>query len=194
MAIIIPILGIFKINDNILISGNILPALIWHTEQRDFCWNSQMIVDKSIKYYTEQQVSHQWRNFIGAMGAEFGAQLNEDDLRKLMARIGMRFADSFDVSQCTTLDELQQSVNQFWADLDWGWVEFSESEDLLDIRHLCSPLRAAFGVACFGWTPAFLEGVYQRWFDITGIDPSLRVQQVESPDTDNQLIFKLSRV
>ncbi len=152
-----------------------------------------MHIEKSIKYYAQQQASRQWRDFIGAMGAEFGAQLDQNDLRKLMARLGMRFADGIDVSPCTTLDQLQQCVNQFWADLDWGWVEFSESDNWLDIRHLCSPLRATFGEACSNWTPAFFEGVYQRWFDITGIDPGLRVQQVGTADAENQLVFKLSR-
>ena len=152
-----------------------------------------MFNDKTIKYYAERQPARQWRAFIGAMGAEFGAQLDQNDLRRLMARIGTRFADSVDVSKCTTLDELQQCVNQFWADLDWGWVEFDEKDDLLDIQHLCSPLNAAFGADCSGWAPAFLEGVYQRWFDITGIDPSLRVQQVGTADAKNHLIFKLSR-
>jgi hypothetical protein len=150
-------------------------------------------IDKSIKYYAQQQPARQWRDFIGAMGAEFSAQLDQDDLRKLMARIGMRFAGNLDVSKCTQLDQLQQCVNQFWADLDWGWVEFSETDGVLDIRHLCCPLDAAFGAACSGWTPAFLEGVYQHWFDITGIDPSLRVQQVGTANAENQLVFELSR-
>lgn len=152
-----------------------------------------MLVDKSIKYHAERQMSRQWKGFLGALAAELGVQLDRDDLRKLMLRIGARFADGCELGQCATLDQLQERVNLIWADLDWGWVEFAEGDDLLGIQHLCSPLRTAFGDACSSWSPAFLEGAYQRWFEIVGIDPGLRVQQVGSLDDENRAIFKLSR-
>lgn len=128
-----------------------------------------------------------------SLGAEFDAQLDNDELRRLMARIGRRFADHCDVSQSTTIEAMQQCVNIFWADLDWGWVEMSGGDAVLEIRHLCSPLQVAFGESCSGWIPAFLEGVYQRWFELVGIDPALRVQQVGHASAGNQLVFKLSR-
>lgn len=152
-----------------------------------------MLVDKSIKYYADRQPARQWKQFLGALGAELDAQLDHDDLRRLMLRVGLRFADSFEVGQCATLDQFQLCVNQIWADLDWGWAEFVESDELIGIQHLCSPLRAAFGEVRAGWTPAFLEGAYQRWFEILGIDASLRVRQVGEADEENHLIFKLSR-
>ena len=151
-----------------------------------------MLIDKSAEYHAKQQLSRQWRDFLSALGAEFNAQHDREDLRRLMLRIGTRFANGCDVSQCTTLADLQRCVNRFWLDINWGWVELEESADFLDIQHRCSPLLCSFGDACSGWTPAFLEGVYQHWFEVAGIDPRLRVQQVASLDAGNLLVFKLA--
>lgn len=150
------------------------------------------VLNNSIKYYAEQQPSVQWKHFLTAMAGEFSEQLALEDLRSLMARIGGRFAEGFKVDQCDTLEQLQKRINIVWTELDWGWVEFAEGSELIGIRHLCSPLRAAFGEASVQWTPAFLEGAYQHWFATIGIDPALRVSQVGGVDEANHLTFKLS--
>lgn len=152
-----------------------------------------MHANKSINYYAEQQSSRQWRDFLNSMGAELTVQLDHRELRQLMTRVGMRFADRFEVTKCVTLDDLQRCINTVWTDLDWGMVEFTESNNLLRIEHACSPLRAVFGGVSSSWNPAFLEGAYQRWFESIGIDPVLRVQQVAGVEDENLLSFTLSR-
>jgi hypothetical protein len=131
-----------------------------------------------LDYYTSHQASTQWRAFLTALAQEFETQLETAQLRELMARIGVRFADAHPAGACATLDDLASFFNTTWSSLDWGFVNLVEQDDYLAIEHFCAPL-AAFGTAAATWTPAFLEGAYQRWLDELGAG-GLDLRQVET--------------
>ncbi|MCY0387542.1 cellulose synthase [Robbsia sp. Bb-Pol-6] len=143
-------------------------------------------------YYEEHQCSKQWRGFLLALAEEFEEQLGASELRGLMTRIGERFARATALPPCETLEQLTEAINETWVLLDWGWVTIEDDADYLAIRHACAPLRAAFGKGGAGWAPAFLEGVYQHWFSVLGIDPVLRVREAPGVD-DGVLEFRLGR-
>jgi hypothetical protein len=151
-------------------------------------------VDQTIaEYLVDRQCSRQWKGFLNAMAEEFATQLPEADLRALMQRIGVRFADQSELPPCQTLDDLQFAMSKVWVSLDWGWVTIDEEGSFLRIRHNCAPLRAAFGQNALVWTPAFLEGVYQRWFQMLGSSSELGLTQVSEPDALGCIEYRLSR-
>jgi hypothetical protein len=143
-----------------------------------------------LDYYTRQQASTQWRAFLTALAQEFETQLETAQLRELMARIGVRFADAHPARACATLDDLASFFNTTWSSLDWGFVNLVEQDDYLAIEHFCAPL-AAFGEAAGRWTPAFLQGAYQRWLDELGAG-DLALLQVETGD-QHAFEFRLAK-
>ena len=120
-----------------------------------------------LSHYTNTHPSHQWRDFLGALAAEFESELDAAQLRALMVRIGLRFAERHPLPACTTLDALSDALNARWQAIDWGFVELVEAADHLRIRHCCAPL-AAFGDGAATWAPGFLEGAYQHWLQALG--------------------------
>lgn len=145
-----------------------------------------------LEYLTDQQCSRQWKGFLRAFAEEFATQLQEDDLRALMRRLGSRFAASMPVGAARSVDELQMAMGRAWIGLDWGWTALTEQDASLEIVHHCAPLQAAFGAAAVRWSPAFLEGAYQEWFaqaDAGG----LQVRQVGGPDANGSFTFRLGR-
>jgi hypothetical protein len=145
-----------------------------------------------LAYYEEHRCSTQWRMFLSSMAEEFEEQLGTPDLRSLMSKIGERFARATTLPACETLDQLVDAINGIWGMLDWGLVSIGDDADYLSILHANAPLSAAFGPKALSWTPAFLEGVYQHWFSVLGIDPALRVREFAGAH-EGMFEFRLSR-
>lgn len=146
-----------------------------------------------LDYHSERQCSSQWKAFLHALAEEFSGQLSDTELRALMRRIGSRFASQISLGTCNTLDELQLSMSRIWFDLNWGWVTVEEYEHHLRIQHNCAPLQAAFGEKALAWTPAFLEGVYQKWFQLLGSSEELTVRQTSDVDASGCVEFRFGR-
>jgi hypothetical protein len=143
-------------------------------------------------YYENRRCAPQWRDFLGALAEEFEGQLKTPQLRELLRNIGERFGRRHALVECHTLDDLEVAINSVWDELDWGCVQIDDAGDYLAVRHLCAPLRAAFGSPAMNWVPAYLEGVYQQWFNTLGVDPALRIREVPS-DVEGALEFRLQR-
>ncbi|AGI09983.1 Hypothetical Protein XCAW_04218 [Xanthomonas citri subsp. citri Aw12879] len=112
--------------------------------------------------YRTRSCSRQWLGFVRAMAEEFGAELSEDDLALLMARIGRRFAREQRLAPCATLDDAQHAANAVWGRCDWGQCALEEYTDHVQIRHAGAPLSVALNGAA--WSDGFLQGVYEGWF------------------------------
>jgi hypothetical protein len=146
---------------------------------------------QTFEYLLERTTSRQWRGFLSALAEEFQSQLGAPELRELMQRIGQRFAAAHPLPPCETTDELTHALNALWRECDWGLVELTDEVNCLRIVHHYAPLTA-FGAAALGWTPAFLEGSYQRWLSILGAT-DLAVQQATEFDTEAVVEFRLER-
>ncbi|MDR5857645.1 cellulose biosynthesis protein BcsD [Caballeronia sp. LZ062] len=143
------------------------------------------------EYLLDRQISRQWRGVLAALASEFEAQIGHDQLRELMERVGSRFADANPLPPCDTTPALADALNALWRDTDWGFVELSDERDHLSIVHYCAPLQA-FGESALAWTPAFLEGAYQRWLAGLGAQ-GLAVRQASEFGDDAAIEFRLAR-
>lgn len=144
-----------------------------------------------LDYLLQRQISPQWRGMLSALASEFEAQIGHDELRQLMHRVGSRFAAAHPLPECASTAELEQALNLYWHEMDWGYVELADEAEALRIVHYCAPLQA-FGDAALAWTPAFLEGVYQTWMCALGAQ-GLSVAQTSAFGADSALEFRLGR-
>lgn len=132
-------------------------------------------------YFRGQQVSLQWLPVLRAMALEMSAYTEGRELRQLFFKIGVRFAkDAEDFFQnAKTLSQLEEGINDFWTRINWGWVNFKESDDAIDITHQASPLAEAFGDEALNWSVGLLEGFYQAVFNGLGAGDTMAVRSVE---------------
>ncbi|NPT37519.1 cellulose biosynthesis protein BcsD [Paraburkholderia xenovorans] len=144
-----------------------------------------------LDYLLERQISPQWRGMLTALASEFEAQIGRDELRQLMHRVGSRFAAAHPLPACESTAELARTLNLYWHDMDWGYVELADEAESLRIVHYCAPLQA-FGGTALAWTPAFLEGVYQTWLSALGAQ-GLSVAQTSGYSEDTAIEFRLGR-
>lgn len=144
-----------------------------------------------LDYLLERQISPQWRGMLTALATEFEAQIGRAELRQLMHRVGCRFAAAHKLPACGSTAELAQTLNLYWHEMDWGYVELSDEAECLRIVHYCAPL-VAFGDAALTWTPAFLEGVYQTWLSALGAQ-GLALAQTSEYGADTAIEFRLGR-
>jgi len=115
----------------------------------------------------EQYLSPQWCGVLQALAAEFSAQLNRDELRQMMFKVGVRFATARPITASASIAELADAINTCWAAMQWGQVHIADESNHLSITHYGAPLRA-FGADAMTWAPAFLQGCYQSWLDAMG--------------------------
>lgn len=143
-----------------------------------------------VEYFAELQCSRQWKGFLRALAEELTQQLPESDLQALMRRLGARLARANPLPVCQTLDELQLAMGRVWVSQDWGWVALAEVPGSLRISHYCAPLFTALGPSSSAWAPAFLEGVYQAWFEQSHAS-GLMVRHVSGPDAAGSIELRL---
>jgi hypothetical protein len=137
-------------------------------------------------YFRGQQVSLQWLPVLRALALELTASADSAALRQLFFKVGERFAkdvqERFESVQ--TLSELEEALNEFWAQLNWGWVSFSESKGHIQIEHQALPLAEAFGDEHLLWTVGLLEGFYQSIFVVLGAGESMKVHALDEACAD----------
>ncbi len=151
-------------------------------------------LEKSLDYFAKQQRSIQWGAFLAAFAGEFGEQIPVGELRVLMARLGKSMTQGMPTPSGNTVAELQDSINEIWFDMNWGWVQLLENETGLFIEHHAAPLQSAFGDQALAWSPAILEGIYAHWFSAMGAGSALQLTQTEPALPDAMLIiFRFGR-
>ncbi|MDO8776396.1 MAG: hypothetical protein Q7K57_48325 [Burkholderiaceae bacterium] len=139
-----------------------------------------MARDNLQNYFRGQQVSLQWLPILRAMALEMSAHTAAKDLRHLFFNIGERFAkDAGDHFQdVQSLAQLEESLNDFWSRINWGWVSLNEVKGYIDITHQAAPLAEAFGDESLDWSVGLLEGFYQSVFSVLGASNSMVVRGV----------------
>lgn len=151
--------------------------------------------DKLQNYFRGQQVSLQWLPVLRALAFEMSAQAEAKDLRLLFFKIGEHFAnDTEDRFQgVQTLAQLEDSLNDFWSQINWGWVDFKEVKGYIDITHQAAPLAEAFGDEALGWSVGLLEGFYQTIFKVLGASDSMIVQGVGESSNGMDIHLRFGR-
>ncbi|WP_039051702.1 cellulose biosynthesis protein BcsD [Bordetella avium] len=143
-------------------------------------------------HLSERLCSAQWRDVLAAFADELAQDLTTQRLRTFMRRAGHQFATIHALPAAASVEELQQAINTLLRGLDWGWVDISESDDHLTLRHFCAPLSAAFGVKHLTWSTGFLEGVYELWMRQLGADTELHVTQPQPADAQ-VVVYRFGR-
>lgn len=146
------------------------------------------------RYFREQQVSLQWLPVLRALAAELESRESPEVLRNLFSAMGRRLASeaSTQLGSPDTLSELAQNLNDFWSQMNWGWVTLLEQSGSLEIQHHAAPLAEAFGDDSLVWSCGFLEGFYQTTLEALGAQASMSVQWVDMADEGSTLVFELA--
>lgn len=154
-----------------------------------------MSTDHFKNYLRTQQVSLQWLPVLRALAAELSENASPEGLRQLFFKVGERFAsdveDRFEDVQ--TLMELEDELNEFWAQLNWGWVNFTEAGGLIEISHQAAPLEEAFGEEANAWSVGLLEGFYQTVFRVLGAGESMKVRAIDEACVDMLVQLQFGR-
>jgi predicted hydrocarbon binding protein len=144
-----------------------------------------MTTENFKKYAKAQKINSQWARLLRAMAAEMSSVSEAPDLRDFFFRIGEQFATSAGEAfeGVESLDDLESCLNEFWADMSWGWVELNEEDAGIDIAHQCAPLAQAFGDDSLAWSVGLLEGFYQTLFNEFGASDEMVMKCISaSPD------------
>lgn len=132
-------------------------------------------------YVRGQQISLQWLPVLRAMASELSEHSKPSDLKDLFFKIGWRFGmDTKHLFEgVQSLSQLEESLNDFWSRINWGWVKLNESKGHIDITHQAAPLSEAFGDEAIGWSVGLLEGFYQSIFSILGAGEAMVCRSVD---------------
>lgn len=154
-----------------------------------------MANDTLQQYFRNQQVPLQWLPILRSMALEMASYADAKSLRQMFFNIGERFAkDAEDRFQdIETLDQLQQSLNDFWFRLNWGWVELTEVKGYIDIVHHAAPLAEAFGDEALEWSVGLLEGFYQTVFSVLGASDKMVARSIGEPSDGMELRLRFGR-
>ena len=147
-----------------------------------------MTLENYKAYFRSQQVSLQWLPVLRAMAQELAANVSAEGLRTLMFRAGERFAAEVEgrFQDVQSLTELEEGLNEFWSQLNWGWVALSEGTNCVEIDHQASPLAEAFGEEAALWSVGLLEGFYETVFRVLGAGETMKVRAVDAEVMDMQ--------
>lgn len=147
------------------------------------------------QYFRAQQVDLQWLPVLRALSGELERHASADDLRALFSNTGKAFADEI-APRCEgigTLGELQEVLNDFWMQLNWGWVEIAESGHVVVISHQAAPLAEAFGDEALAWSVGLLEGFYDAVFKFLGASADMHVSAVPEASSAMSLRLELGK-
>lgn len=138
--------------------------------------------DDPIALMRARLCSPQWSGVVRALGEELGTELSDDELRRLMHRVGVRFAAAHPLAEAPTLNALAIAANALWERIDWGRCVIDAQPDGIVIRHCLAPTAMVFPGAA--WPDGFLEGVYARWFADAGMPAELAVRAMPAESID----------
>ena len=137
----------------------------------------------------------QWLPVLRAMALEMSARMQAPELQQLFFKIGERFAKDTEehFQDVETLAQLEESLNCFWARINWGWVTLREAKGFIEITHSAAPLAEAFGDDALGWSLGLLQGFYQRAFNVLGASDTMVVRSVGEPSGGIDIHLRFGR-
>lgn len=139
-----------------------------------------------LRYFEQQHCSKQWRLVIASLG-EVLATVDAELRQSLMQRTGQQMAQSLSLPVQQSLAALNQQLNEFWFDLDWGYVEIGLRQDALYLEHHHCPVP--FGRCdshAYVALSQLLEGFYSYILEQQGGDTSAKVVFVQA---GNPMVF-----
>jgi hypothetical protein len=144
--------------------------------------DDQDLTEQTLRYYERKQSSGRWSGFINLFFDELLQSAGEQDGRAFLCHIGRRLGESTDLGTHDTLESLQDAMNRYLEQVDWGLVTLAERNDGLLVRHSAYPLlgqqlgaeQATVAMA------AILEGLYSAWLNKQSGDDSISLRRTRS--------------
>ena len=147
---------------------------------------------KLLQHLAVERVSRQWVDFLAIFSGELAAQVSKAEYRELLLKMGAKFATLHPLPNCIELNDIQLSANALWAGLQWGYVQFIDDGQNLQIAHHACPLTDGLQLDV-GVAGGFLQGVYLTWIRAAGAPVSLNLRQLPSDEVPMLMLFELSR-
>ena len=144
-----------------------------------------------LQYLAVERVSRQWADFLSIFSGELAAQLTDTEYRELLVRMGGKFATLNPLPVCAELSDIQVAANALWAGLQWGYAQFADHGQNLQIIHHACPLPAGLQLNA-DVAGGFLQGVYLTWIRAAGAPVSLSLRQLPADGQPMQMMFELS--
>lgn len=134
----------------------------------------------------------QWLPVLRSLAAELAENVPAEKLRLMFFNVGGRLASDVEsrFESVQTLAELENEINEFWLQLNWGWIHFSEQDGFININHQAAPLAESFGDDALSWSVGLLEGFYQALFKILGAGDGMTVRAIDGECADMQIFLR----
>lgn len=140
-----------------------------------------------MRYLEQQHCSKQWRLVIDALSSVL-ATLEPTQKQLLMHRTGAEMARSLTLEVQPSLAALNKLLNEFWYDLDWGYVEIGLRQDKLYLEHYHTPVPyGRCDSHAYVALSLLLEGFYSEVLEQQGGEANAKVLFMQS---GNPMIFE----
>lgn len=144
------------------------------------------------EYIGFQQNSRKWQAFLYSMARELEGNMNQDQLVQFMRGVGERMAEGFPDEGLDSLNDVETMLNDGWKESDWGWVQITDEQNIVNIEHYYAPLKENFGETALPWSAALLEGFYSKVFHQLGAGLEMAVRQKSAKTTDEKISLALA--
>lgn len=149
------------------------------------------LAEQTLRYYERKQSSGQWSGFISLFFDELLRSAGEQDARDFLRHIGTRLGEVTDLGEHETLEGLEQAMNCYLAQTDWGMVSLIEREDGLVLQHSAYPLAAAHldPDSAARAMAAVLEGLYAAWLRKQSGDDSIPMRTTSARRRSLEFVY-----
>ncbi|QSX35313.1 hypothetical protein JYB87_09025 [Shewanella avicenniae] len=142
---------------------------------------------QSLRYLEQQHCTKQWRLVVDSL-ANALATLEPALKQSILHRTGQQMAESFSLDVQPSLAALTKQLNEFWFQLDWGYVEISLKQERLYLEHHHCPVPyGRYDSHAYASLSMVLEGFYSTILAQQGGEDSARVIFMQS---GNPMIFE----
>ncbi|WP_279356984.1 cellulose biosynthesis protein BcsD [Methylobacterium indicum] len=106
-----------------------------------------------------------WRLFLRVLAARLDSVLDADQRDALLRDVGADMARGAALPPVSTLDALEDEINEVLSDLGWGRASLAldEAARVLSIVHTHLPTIGSIEGRHGPWLSAVLEGLYTSW-------------------------------
>lgn len=136
-------------------------------------------------YFATRHCHPQWRLVLSALFDKLLQSVPQAEARLFLHQVGANLALDLPLGAQDTLDTLQAAINKRWAELDWGFVTLTSTDQNLEIRHHHCPVpyhQGRVSDAAKQSLAMMLEGVYTSWLMAQGGEPDVQAQCVSQND------------
>ncbi|MEO7200606.1 MAG: hypothetical protein ABIY56_10385 [Dokdonella sp.] len=121
-------------------------------------------------------------------------RIGAETLHGWFTKFGQEWAKQIEpqLANVDSLEKLTDYINAYWSEQRWGWIELTELEDRVLIRHRAFPLSQLFGEEQLPWSVGLLEGFYRQVFQQLGADSTMQLRATHYSEDGFDLHLELT--